>query len=68
MPRDILTDTAAPSGEAPVATSTATPARPAVVDNPAAQARDALAQAFPAWDLLPAMPFVRRSKAKHPGA
>jgi hypothetical protein len=64
MPRDILPDATAPSGAPPLAPPATAPATPAAADTPAAHAHDALAQAFPAWDLLPAMPFVRRGKAK----
>lgn len=44
----------------------ATPADPALVataaQQPASDPRDALAGALPAWDPLPASPFIRRVK------
>jgi hypothetical protein len=65
MARDIISEaTAMPSLQTansqpeqvppPVAAPTPAPQHPA--------RRDALAEAFPAWDLVPAVPFVRRVK------
>jgi len=57
---------AANSGESPVETSEAeiTPASPAA---PATAPQDALAGAFPAWDLLPPDAFVKRVTRKKAG-
>jgi hypothetical protein len=50
----------------PESAQPATPADPAPVaiamQQPASDPRDALAGALPAWDLLPASPFIRRVK------
>ncbi|MEG0053693.1 MAG: hypothetical protein RR718_08630 [Comamonas sp.] len=61
MPREILPQNPTPVAQdlataAPAATVAATPAQLDLPD------RDALAGALPAWDLLPASPFVRRVK------
>jgi len=56
-PGPSLVPDSAPVAE-PVTTLPASPA-PAVVP---AESRDALAGALPAWDLLPASPFIRRIK------
>ncbi len=62
MSRDFLQQT--PAEPAPAVTS-APQAPVASGQKPAPeqeQLRDLLAGAFPAWDLLPAVPFVRRVK------
>jgi hypothetical protein len=57
--RQFLTDQAPQAQSAdPVALPPAAPAAPAQKAVP----QDALAGAFPAWDLLPATPFIRRVK------
>lgn len=62
MARDIITGTAAtPSPQA--ANSHPEQAPPVGVPAPQSPPRgDALAEAFPDWDLVPAVPFVRRVK------
>lgn len=60
MARDIISEaTAAPDPQAPAFRSEPVP--PIAAPQPPAR-RDALAEAFPAWDLVPAVPFVRRVK------
>lgn len=59
MTRDILAP--APLSTAPLARPAA-PAPAAVAAATAAPPRDAFAGLLPAWDLLPASPFVRRVK------
>ncbi len=61
MARDIISDLTTP---APQATPIPVEPPPVPVEGllePSAR-RDALAEAFPAWDLIPAVPFVRRVK------
>lgn len=58
MTRNFLGDTPAPAGTAPAAVP---PQSPAPAAQPTAP-KDALAGALPAWDLLPATPFLRRVK------
>lgn len=61
MTRDILAS--APLSTAPLARPAApAPAPAAAAAATAAPPRDALAGLLPAWDLLPASPFVRRVK------
>ena len=66
MPRDILS--AAPETTAPSAPLGPSPAQQSAVPRQPQQppappaSRDVLAGALPAWDLLPAAPFVRRSR------
>lgn len=67
MARDILAGTpASPASTPSSALPAGHPATAAPTPTPAATAgqeqRDALAGALPAWDLLPASPFVRRVK------
>lgn len=59
MNRTIIPDNTPPArpGLAP-APAVSAPAAPPALDD----ARDALAGALPAWDLLPATPFIRRVK------
>lgn len=62
MNRQILTETSKPSAETPAAgqfSSNAQPEGQLAIDRPLSEA---LAGAFPQWDLLPATPFVRRVK------
>jgi hypothetical protein len=62
MVRQIQTSTTAQEGaelgNVNVAPATVTPAAPLTGDDQ----RDALAGALPAWDLVPATPFIRRVK------
>jgi hypothetical protein len=59
MTRQFLTD----QQPAPPAPAAAPASQPAVQQQSAKSAyQDALAGAFPAWDLLPATPFIRRVK------
>ncbi|WP_164546764.1 MULTISPECIES: hypothetical protein [unclassified Variovorax] len=58
MNRVIIPGAAAPASPAELAPAT-TPATP---QQAPAEAPDALAGALPAWDLLPATPFIRRVK------
>ncbi|MBV2163828.1 MAG: hypothetical protein KUL80_06125 [Comamonas sp.] len=72
MPREILS--AAPETTAPSAPLGPSPAQQSAVPRQPQQpqqpqqppappaSRDVLAGALPAWDLLPAAPFVRRSR------
>ncbi|MGJ7528048.1 hypothetical protein [Variovorax sp. GB1P17] len=63
MSRAIISGTDAPSDTAPGVDPalTLTKTVPAAPPSPT-EAPDALAGALPAWDLLPATPFVRRVK------
>ena len=60
MPREILPENQAAAAQSvhAVPAADALPVSPAQTDLPLD--RDALAGALPAWDLLPASPFVRR--------
>jgi len=66
MTRQFLADPAAPAATLPGAAAPAPAALPeAAQQGRQAQqpvCRDALAGAFPEWDLLPASPFIRRVK------
>lgn len=59
MNRVIIPDNTAPATPAPVPAAVA--AAPAA-QPPHNDPRDALAGSLPAWDLLPATPFIRRVK------
>ncbi|HEX7863756.1 MAG TPA: hypothetical protein VF555_02340 [Variovorax sp.] len=58
MNRVIVPGTSAPASPAELAPATA----PATPQQAPVEAPDALAGALPAWDLLPATPFIRRIK------
>ena len=66
MPREILS--AAPEATVPSASLGPSPAQQSAAPRQPQQppappaSRDVLAGALPAWDLLPAAPFVRRSR------
>ncbi|MNL53912.1 hypothetical protein D3C87_1771990 [compost metagenome] len=60
MIRQIQTDTPAPVQQTPVAAVSEAAVTAAIQAE--GEKRDALAGALPAWDLLPATPFVRRIK------
>lgn len=60
MIRQIQTDAPAPAQQAPVAAASEAAVTAAIQAE--GEKRDALAGALPAWDLLPATPFVRRIK------
>lgn len=61
MARDIISDPTTPAPQAVPVRAEPAPAPAAAIPEPPAR-RDALAEAFPAWDLVPAVPFVRRVK------
>jgi hypothetical protein len=61
MTRDIISDQTTLSPQAVPVRVEPAPAPAAVPPEPPAR-RDAIAAAFPAWDLVPAVPFVRRVK------
>lgn len=61
MARDIISDQTPPSPQAAPVRVEPVPAPAAASPEPPAH-RDALAEAFPSWDLVPAVPFVRRVK------
>lgn len=54
----LVPDSASAAGSAPVTPERVDPVPVAASADP----RDALAGALPAWDLLPAAPFIRRVK------
>lgn len=61
MARDIISDPTTPAPQVAPAYVEPAPAPAVALPEPSVR-RDALAEAFPAWDLVPAVPFVRRVK------
>jgi len=63
MAREIISEAAAmPSPQSAGSPPEPTPSPVAAPDPQSPPRRDALAEAFPAWDLVPSVPFVRRVK------
>lgn len=61
MARDIISDSIPPEPQAATARPEQASLTAARSSEPQAQ-QYALAEAFPSWDLIPAVPFVRRVK------
>lgn len=59
MVREVISETAS---QPPAVQGKSSETPPQMVEPPSDSRRDALAEAFPAWDLLPAVAFVRRVK------